>query len=311
GAPDHDAGAADPGAPCFRPYRGFEQEGAARRLARRRRTSPHCRGNRPCRARRRDLLGAFGRIAMTVAREIAAVTERIRERSRPTRSAYLERIEAEARKGPRRTRLSCGNLAHGFAACPAHDKAALAGDLVPNIGIITAYNDMLSAHQPFETFPAIIRDAARQHGGVAQVASGVPAMCDGVTQGQPGMELSLFSRDVIAMATAIALSHNMFDAVLCLGVCDKIVPGLLMGALAFGHLPAIFVPAGPMPSGIPNKEKARIRQLFAEGKVGRDALLESEAQSYHSPGTCTFYGTANSNQMLMEAMGLHLPGAAF
>jgi phosphogluconate dehydratase len=190
------------------------------------------------------------------------------------------------------------------------DKANLAEDVVPNLGIITAYNDMLSAHQPFETYPELIRKAAREAGGVAQVAGGVPAMCDGVTQGQPGMELSLFSRDVIAMAAAVGLSHNMFDAAVYLGVCDKIVPGLLIAALTFGHLPAVFIPAGPMTTGLSNDEKAKIRQLYAEGKVGRDELLEAESKSYHGPGTCTFYGTANSNQMLMEIMGLHLPGAS-
>ena len=237
------------------------------------------------------------------------VTERIRERSRETRAAYLEHMREQAR-GPARTRLSCTNLAHGFAAA-GPDKESLKALRWPNLGIVTAYNEMLSAHQPYERFPGLIRQAAREVHATAQVAGGVPAMCDGVTQGQPGMELSLFSRDVIAMATGIALSHGMFDAALCLGVCDKIVPGLLIGALAFGQLPTVFVPAGPMPSGLPNKEKARIRQLFAEGKVGRDALLQSEADSYHSAGTCTFYGTANSNQMLMEVMGLHLPGSAF
>ena len=240
---------------------------------------------------------------------IRDVTERIRERSRETRAAYLERLREQGR-GPARTRLSCTNLAHGFAAA-GPDKESLKTLRWPNLGIVTAYNEMLSAHQPYERFPGLIRQAAREAHATAQVAGGVPAMCDGVTQGQPGMELSLFSRDVIAMATGIALSHGMFDAALCLGVCDKIVPGLLIGALAFGQLPTVFVPAGPMPSGLPNKEKARIRQLFAEGKVGRDALLQSEADSYHSAGTCTFYGTANSNQMLMEVMGLHLPGSAF
>ena len=239
------------------------------------------------------------------------VTERIRERSRGSRAAYLERMAAQGAGGPARKRLSCTNLAHGFAASPAPDKQALKDLRWPNLAIVTAYNDMLSAHQPYERFPGLIRAAAREAGATAQVAGGVPAMCDGVTQGQPGMELSLFSRDVIAMSTGIALSHGMFDAALCLGVCDKIVPGLLIGALSFGQLPAVFVPAGPMTSGLPNKEKARIRQLFAEGKVGREALLESEAGSYHSAGTCTFYGTANSNQMLMEVMGLHLPGSAF
>ena len=240
---------------------------------------------------------------------VREVTERIRERSRDSRAAYLERMRAQS-GGPARTRLSCTNLAHAFAAS-GPDKEALKALRWPNLAIVTSYNDLLSAHQPFERFPGLIRHAAREAGATAQVAGGVPAMCDGVTQGQPGMELSLFSREVIAMSTGIALSHGMFDAALYLGVCDKIVPGLLIGALAFGQLPAVFVPAGPMPSGLPNKEKARIRQQFAEGKVGRDALLQSEADSYHSAGTCTFYGTANSNQMLMEVMGLHLPGSAF
>src|SRR5882762_2050520 len=244
-------------------------------------------------------------------RQVRAVTERIRERSAPGRAGYLERMDAARRRGSIRAGLSCTNLAHGFAASDVVDKEALKLMYWPNVAIVSAYNDMLSAHQPLEKYPALIKRAAREAGAVAQFAGGVPAMCDGVTQGQPGMELSLFSRDVIAMATGVALAHNMFDSALCLGVCDKIVPGLLMGALAFGHLPVIFVPAGPMPSGVPNKEKARIRQLYAEGKVGRDALLESEAGSYHSAGTCTFYGTANSNQMLMEVMGLHMPGSAF
>ena len=239
------------------------------------------------------------------------VTERIRERSRPTRADYLERMQTARAAGSARTRLSCTNLAHGFAASATSDKEALRAGGWPNIGIVSAYNDMLSAHQPFERYPALIKRAAREAGAVAQFAGGVPAMCDGVTQGQAGMELSLFSRDVIAMATGIALAHNMFDAALCLGICDKIVPGLLMGALSFGHLPVVFVPGGPMPSGMPNKEKARIRRLHAEGQVGRDELLQSEAASYHAPGTCTFYGTANSNQLLMEVMGLHMPGAAF
>nr|WP_221304389.1 phosphogluconate dehydratase [Povalibacter uvarum] len=242
---------------------------------------------------------------------VRIVTSRIRERSKDTRSDYLERMDDARRRETTRASLACTNLAHGFAASNPADKEALKQMRWPNLAIVSSYNDMLSAHQPLDRYPQLIKLAAREAGAVAQFAGGVPAMCDGVTQGQPGMELSLFSRDVIAMSTAIALSHNMFDATLCLGVCDKIVPGLLMGALTFGHLPTIFVPAGPMPSGIPNKEKARTRQLFAEGKVGRDALLESEAQSYHSAGTCTFYGTANSNQMLMEVMGLHLPGAAF
>ena len=248
---------------------------------------------------------------MTAAQTIRAVTQRIRERSKAGREAYLARVDEAAARGVHRAQLGCANLAHGFAACNAGDKAALAGDAVPNLGIITAYNDMLSAHQPLESFPALIRQAAREAGGVAQVAGGVPAMCDGVTQGQPGMELSLFSRDVIAMAAAIGLSHNMFDAAVFLGVCDKIVPGLTIAALTFGHLPAVFIPAGPMTSGLPNDEKARVRQLHAEGKVGRAELLEAESKSYHGPGTCTFYGTANSNQMLMEIMGLHTPGSSF
>ncbi|MFT3762833.1 MAG: phosphogluconate dehydratase [Pseudoxanthomonas sp.] len=239
---------------------------------------------------------------------IQAVTERIRQRSAALRAAYLQGIDSAFRDGPHRSRLSCGNLAHAFAACGPTDKGRLRGDATPNLGIVTAYNDMLSAHQPFEHFPAIIRDAARMAGGTAQVAGGVPAMCDGVTQGRPGMELSLFSRDVIAQATAIALSHDMFDAALYLGVCDKIVPGLLIGALAFGHLPAVFVPAGPMTPGIPNKKKAEVRERYAAGLATREELLESESASYHAPGTCTFYGTANSNQVLLEAMGLQLPG---
>ncbi|OQP84381.1 phosphogluconate dehydratase [Rhizobium rhizosphaerae] len=248
---------------------------------------------------------------MSVDSRIAAITQRLIERSKPTREAYLERVRSAAAKSVHRSVLGCGNLAHGFAVCSPAEKQALAGDTVPNLGIITSYNDMLSAHQPFETFPAIIREAAREAGGVAQVAGGVPAMCDGVTQGQPGMELSLFSRDLIAMAAGIGLSHNMFDSTVYLGVCDKIVPGLMIAAMTFGHLPAVFIPAGPMTTGLPNDEKARVRQLFAEGKVGRDELLEAESKSYHGPGTCTFYGTANSNQMLMEIMGFHLPGASF
>jgi phosphogluconate dehydratase len=242
---------------------------------------------------------------------VAAITDRIRRRSAPTRSAYLARIEQACVSGPVRGGLSCANLAHACAAVAANDRAILREARWPNIAIVSSYNDLLSAHQPLERFPALIKQAARAVGAVAQFAGGVPAMCDGVTQGQPGMELSLFSRDVIAMATALALSHNVFDAVLCLGVCDKIVPGLLIGALHFGHLPAIFVPGGPMTSGLPNAEKAKIRQLYAQGRIGRDALLEAESTAYHGPGTCTFYGTANSNQMLMEVMGLHLPGAAF
>ena len=248
---------------------------------------------------------------MTLDARIAEVTETIVARSRDGRARYLDGIAKAAAKGPHRAALSCGNLAHGFAGCGATDKDALKGQVVPNIGVVTAYNDMLSAHQPYERFPDIIRAAAREAGAVAQVAGGVPAMCDGVTQGQPGMELSLFSRDVIAMSTAVALSHDMFDAALYLGSCDKIVPGLVIGALAFGHLPAVFVPSGPMPSGMTNDEKGRIRGLYAEGKIGRAELLEAESASYHSPGTCTFYGTANSNQMLMEIMGLHLPGSSF
>jgi phosphogluconate dehydratase len=242
---------------------------------------------------------------------IETITRRLVERSKPTREAYIDRVRRAAGQGPHRSALACGNLAHGFAACGPSDKEALAGDRLPNLGIITAYNDMLSAHQPYERFPDMIREAAREAGGVAQVAGGVPAMCDGVTQGQPGMELSLFSRDVIAMSAGIGLSHNMFDAALYLGVCDKIVPGLMIAAMTFGHLPAVFVPAGPMTTGLPNDEKSRIRQLYAEGKVGREELLEAESKSYHGPGTCTFYGTANSNQMLMEIMGFHLPGASF
>jgi len=242
---------------------------------------------------------------------VRAVTERIRTRSAGPRTEYVERAAAARSAQATRTTLSCTNLAHGFAAMDTADKQQLRATRWPNLAIVSSYNDMLSAHRPLERFPELIKLAAREAGAVAQFAGGVPAMCDGVTQGQPGMELSLFSRDVIAMATGVALAHNMFDAALYLGICDKIVPGLLMGALAFGHLPGLFVPGGPMPSGVPNKEKARVRQLFAEGKVGRDALLESEAQSYHSQGTCTFYGTANSNQVLMEVMGLHLPGAAF
>ncbi len=248
---------------------------------------------------------------MSVLKAVQDVTDRIAARSVGTRRDYLDRIDRAREQGLYRAALSCGNLAHGFAACSPSDKAKLAGSKSLNIGIVNSYNDMLSAHQPYQFYPDIIKEAARQMGATAQVAGGVPAMCDGVTQGQPGMDLSLFSRDVIAMATAIALSHNMFDSAMFLGICDKIVPGLLIGALAFGHLPAVFVPAGPMPSGIPNDEKARVRQLYSEGKVGRAELLESEAKSYHSPGTCTFYGTANSNQMLMEIMGLHLPGASF
>ncbi len=248
---------------------------------------------------------------MELNKTVAEVTRRLVLRSNDTRKTYLKAVDEQIEQGPNRTALSCSNLAHGFAACGAGDKQALSGDIVPNIGIITAYNDMLSAHYPYRDFPDLIKGAAKKAGGVAQVAGGVPAMCDGVTQGQPGMELSLFSRDAIAMSTAIGLSHNMFDATMYLGICDKIVPGLMIGALTFGHIPAVFVPAGPMPSGLPNDEKAKTRQLYAEGKVGRDELLRAESASYHSPGTCTFYGTANSNQMLMEFMGLHLPGSSF
>lgn len=247
---------------------------------------------------------------MAIHPKIAEVTARIEERSRESRTAYLARM-AEARDaGPGRRHLSCGNLAHAFAAAPPGDKLTMRG-VAPNIGIVTSYNDMLSAHQPFKDYPDIIKDAARKAGGTAQVAGGVPAMCDGVTQGRPGMELSLFSRDVIALSTAVALTHDAFDAGLMLGTCDKIIPGLVIGALSFGHLPVIFSPAGPMPSGISNKDKARVREQFALGAVSREELLEAEAASYHSPGTCTFYGTANSNQMMMELMGLHLPGTAF
>ncbi len=242
---------------------------------------------------------------------VETVTERIRARSAKRRRRYLELIDAHDPIVPARTRLADANQAHGFAGCAALDKGILRAGKWPNIGIVTAYNDMLSAHQPFERFPDLIKAAARGVGATAQVAGGVPAMCDGVTQGFAGMEMSLFSRDVIALSTAIALSHASFDAAILLGVCDKIVPGLLIGALRFPWLPVILAPAGPMPSGLPNKEKARLRQQFAEGKIGRAALLEAESQSYHAPGTCTFYGTANSNQMLMEMMGLHLPGAAF
>ena len=241
---------------------------------------------------------------------IERVTARIIEKSRAGRQRYLDMIAREADSGLGRPRLSCGNLAHGFAAAE-EDKAVIKNGHAPNLAIVTAYNDMLSAHQPYGRYPEAIKLFAREVGATAQVAGGVPAMCDGVTQGQLGMELSLFSRDTIAMGTAVALSHAMFEGMLLLGICDKIVPGLLIGALRFGHLPAILVPAGPMPSGLPNKEKQRIRQLFAEGKASRAELLEAESASYHSPGTCTFYGTANSNQMMMEVMGLHMPGAAF
>jgi phosphogluconate dehydratase len=239
------------------------------------------------------------------------ITARIVERSTDSRDAYLTRMAQMGSEGPLRGTLSCSNLAHGFAACDKDDKQTLKLNEAANIGIVNAYNDMLSAHQPLGTYPDLIKRAAHGMGCTAQVAGGVPAMCDGVTQGTAGMELSLFSRDIIAGATAIALSHNMFDAAMCLGVCDKIVPGLLIGALSFGHLPVIFAPAGPMTTGLGNREKAAVRQQFAEGKVGRDTLLAAESGAYHGRGTCTFYGTANSNQMLMEVMGLHVPGAAF
>ena len=242
---------------------------------------------------------------------IDAVTRRITERSRGTRTDYLRRMDAARDNGVARAKLSCANWAHAFAGQTVADKLTAMTGSQPNVGIVTAYNDMLSAHQPFERFPHIIREAAREVGATAQVAGGTPAMCDGVTQGRPGMELSLFSRDVIAMSTGVALTHDAFDSAIMLGVCDKIVPGLFMGALAFGHLPVIFAPAGPMPSGIPNNEKARIRALYAQNQVDRATLLQSEVGSYHSPGTCTFYGTANSNQMMMEVIGLHMPSTAF
>ncbi len=242
---------------------------------------------------------------------LADVTQRIRERSAASRQAYLARVQAAIDRPRGADRMGCANVAHAFAALPASDKLRVVAERAPNIGVVTAYNDMLSAHQPYEGFPAVIRDEARRLGATVQVAGGVPAMCDGVTQGLPGMELSLFSRDTIAMGTAIALTHDVFDAALLLGVCDKIVPGLLIGALHFGHLPCVFVPAGPMASGLSNTEKSKVREQFAQGLVGRDKLLEAESAAYHGAGTCTFYGTANSNQMLLEAMGLHVPGAAF
>lgn len=242
---------------------------------------------------------------------VLEVTHRIRERSAPARGAYLARIDKLVARPRGSDRMGCANVAHAFAALPADDKFKVVAERAPHIGVVTAYNDMLSAHQPYEGFPAVIRDAARALGATVQVAGGVPAMCDGVTQGLPGMELSLFSRDTIAMGTAIALTHDVFDAALLLGVCDKIVPGLLIGALHFGHLPCVFVPAGPMSTGLANNEKAKVREKHAAGEVGRDALLEAESKAYHGPGTCTFYGTANSNQMLLEAMGLHVPGSAF
>ncbi|OKY25496.1 phosphogluconate dehydratase [Thalassotalea sp. PP2-459] len=244
-------------------------------------------------------------------KQVLAITDRIIERSKETRAAYLKKIEHEKSTTVHRANLSCGNLAHGFAACSKQEKDVLRGINHSDIAIVSAYNDMLSAHQPYEKYPEVIKEAVAETGGVAQFAGGVPAMCDGVTQGQPGMDLSLMSRDVIAMSSAVALSHNMFDGALMLGICDKIVPGLLIASMTFGHLPTVFVPAGPMPSGIPNKEKARVRQQFAKGEIGEDELLEAESASYHTAGTCTFFGTANSNQLVVEVMGLHLPGASF
>jgi phosphogluconate dehydratase len=242
---------------------------------------------------------------------IVDITARIAERSAASRTAYLARLDRLIGRPRGSDRMGCANVAHAFAGLPADDKFRVVAERAPHIGVVTAYNDMLSAHQPYEVFPAVLRDEARAAGATLQVAGGVPAMCDGVTQGLPGMELSLFSRDTIAMGTAIALSHDVFDGALLLGVCDKIVPGLLIGALHFGHLPCVFVPAGPMSSGLPNNEKAKVRELHAQGLVGREKLLEAEQAAYHGPGTCTFYGTANSNQMLLEAMGLHVPGTAF
>ena len=244
-------------------------------------------------------------------KQIVEITERIKKRSAKTRAEYLKKIDEAKSDTVHRAGLSCGNLAHGFAACGKEDKTSLRGIQHSDIAIVSAYNDMLSAHQPYQTYPDIIKAAVKEAGGVAQFASGVPAMCDGVTQGQPGMDLSLMSRDVIAMSTAIGLSHNMFDGALMLGICDKIVPGLLIASMTFGHLPTVFVPAGPMPSGLPNKEKARVRQEYAKGQADEAALLEAESASYHSAGTCTFFGTANSNQLVVEVMGLHLPGASF
>ncbi|MEJ5990415.1 phosphogluconate dehydratase [Ramlibacter sp. PS3R-8] len=242
---------------------------------------------------------------------LEAVTQRIRERSAPTRSTYLTRLAQASNRDRGADRMGCANVAHAFAGVPADDRFRVVAERAPNIAIVNSYNDMLSAHAPFATFPDIIKDEARRHGATAQVAAGVPAMCDGVTQGTAGMELSLFSRDTIAMSTAVGLTHDVFDAALMLGICDKIVPGLLIGALHFGHLPTVFVPGGPMPSGLSNNDKAKVRELAAQGLVGRAELLEAESKAYHTQGTCTFYGTANSNQMLMEAMGLHVPGSAF
>ena len=258
---------------------------------------------------------------MTLNATVAQVTARIAQRSQATRAAYLQQLEEAAAKKPGADRLGCANVAHAFAAMPASDKSRATGlaaipvvnatERGPNIGVVTAYNDLLSAHAPLQHYPDLVKDEARKWGATAQVAGGVPAMCDGVTQGTPGMELSLFSRDVIAMSTAVSLSHDVFDAALMLGVCDKIVPGLLIGALHFGHLPTVFVPAGPMVSGLSNNEKSKVREQAAQGLVGRTELLKAESAAYHSEGTCTFYGTANSNQMLLEAMGLHVPGTAF
>jgi len=244
-------------------------------------------------------------------KNILRITQRIIDRSKASRAAYLDKIAGEKSTTVHRASLSCGNLAHGFAACGSDDKNTLRGVNHSDVAIVSSYNDMLSAHQPYQTYPEIIKAAVKETGGVAQFAGGVPAMCDGVTQGQPGMDLSLMSRDVIAMSTAVALSHNMFDGALMLGICDKIVPGLMIASMTFGHLPTVFVPAGPMPSGLPNKDKARVRQQYAKGEVGKEELLEAESASYHSAGTCTFFGTANSNQLVVEVMGLHLPGASF
>ncbi|TPH13804.1 phosphogluconate dehydratase [Litorilituus lipolyticus] len=244
-------------------------------------------------------------------KQIVEITQRIIKRSEKTRAVYLKKIDSAKSNTVHRASLSCGNLAHGFAACGKEEKQAIKGLNHSDIAIISAYNDMLSAHQPYQTYPQVIKEAIKDTGGIAQFAGGVPAMCDGVTQGQPGMDLSLMSRDVIAMSTAVGLSHNMFDGAVMLGICDKIVPGLLIASMTFGHLPTVFIPAGPMPSGIPNKEKARVRQQFAKGEVDEAALLDAESASYHAPGTCTFFGTANSNQLVVEVMGLHLPGASF
>ena len=244
-------------------------------------------------------------------KKIQEITDRIIERSKAERDSYLESVAFNFKNSRSRNQMSCGNLAHAFAGCGTSDKKIISEGIEPNIGIISAYNDMLSAHKPYEHYPEEIRLYANEMNATVQVAGGTPAMCDGVTQGQPGMDLSLLSRDVIALSAAIGLSHDMFDGVMNLGICDKIVPGLLIGNLSFGHLHSMFIPGGPMPTGISNEEKGRIRQEFAEGKIGREELLKGESDSYHSPGTCTFYGTANSNQMLMEIMGLQLPGSSF